>query len=327
MGARASDFSLPLWARQGWVQTLGALFWPSQTPQHPDFEVQSHTAMLPDGDALALTLYEHRHDQDRRRVVLVHGLCGDQASNYMRRSADRLLRAGYEICMVNLRGSGPGHALASQPYHAGRSEDVAAVIKWLKARRPNQPLDLIGFSLGANIVLKYLAEASRDECPKVERAMAISPPIDLEQSSNCLTQSPFALADRFFCYLLVQHVNRVHQSRADLGPPPAWPKRMTVRQFDELYTAPRAGFASAKDYYQQASSAGRLHEIKIPTKIIWAKDDPLIDQVSLAHVKVSNAVQTLATEHGGHIGYLDPRLPGQSRFWLIDAIPGWLDEL
>lgn len=325
---QAPAFSPPFWARNGWVQTLGALCWPSQAPQHPEFESSLHTMPLPDGDALALSLHNHRAAPGtKHRAILVHGLCGDQESNYMRRSALRLMQAGYELCLVNLRGSGPGYKLASQPYHAGRSEDVAAVVSWLKAKYPTQHLDLLGYSLGANIVLKYLAEASADPQPDIERALAISPPIDLEKSCERLMASPLGLADRFFSKLLVQHVERVHEARADLGPPPNWPKPFNVRIFDEIYTAPRSGYESAQHYYQSASSQHRLHQIKIPTKMIWAEDDDLIDQNALRNAKLSSSVQRLATQRGGHIGYVNPLARGPQRFWLIDHLPEWLEEL
>lgn len=323
---RPDEFSPPVWAQNGWLQTLGALWWPSQPTAHPEYTIRTHTLPLPDGDALALTLHDHREGPRGRRVILVHGLCGDQESNYMRRSAQRLLSAGYDLCLVNLRGSGPGYGLASLPYHAGRSEDIAQVVQWLHSQDPTQPLDLIGFSLGANIVLKYLAEASHDDKPRVKRALAISPPIDLEASCHCLAKSPFGLADRFFTRLLVEHVARVHQAREDLESELHWPKDLNVRQFDELYTAPRGGFASASHYYQEASSQHRLIEIQIPTKIIWAQDDPLIDQAALAQAKVSPRVSMLPTARGGHIGYMQPLASGLSRFWLVDQLPRWLQD-
>lgn len=323
---RPDDFSPPVWAQNGWLQTLGALWWPSQPTTHPEYTIRTHTLALPDGDALALTLHDHDGGPRAHRAVLVHGLCGDQESNYMRRSAQRLLAAGYDLCLVNLRGSGPGYALASLPYHAGRSEDIAQVIGWLHTQNSQQPLDLIGFSLGANIVLKYLAEASQAVGPTVNRALAICPPIDLEASCHCLANSPLGLADRFFTRLLVEHVERVHQAREDLESELHWPKDLNVRQFDELYTAPRAGFASASHYYQEASAQHRLGQIQIPTKIIWAQDDPLIDQAALAHAKVSSSVTMLPTTRGGHIGYMQPLASGLSRFWLVDQLPRLLRD-
>lgn len=322
-----SPFSPPRLLRNGWVQTLGALIWPSQAPQHPSFEARREIIALDDGDELALSLHDHKERREsapRARAILVHGLCGDESSNYMRRSAMALMNAGHELCLVNLRGSGPGYALASQPYHAGRSEDIAAVIAWIKRRYPEQKLELIGFSLGANIVLKYLGEAGIAKDTSISQALAVSPPIDLEQSCARLIASPFGLADRFFCRLLIQHVQRVHEARADLGPPPAWPKKMKVRDFDELYTAPRAGYHSAAHYYQSASSKDLLKEIQVPTKMIWAKDDALIDQEALDLAPVSGQVQRICTPMGGHIGYLDPSLPGSERFWLTHHIPSFL---
>lgn len=323
-------FSPPLLLSNGWVQTLGALLWPSQAPIHPAFGHSQEIMPLDDGDALVLSLYDHKAPSPGRalgRVILVHGLCGDQDSNYMRRSAMALMQGGYELCLVNLRGSGPGSALASQPYHAGRSEDIRAVVAWLQQRYPDQKLDLIGYSLGANIVLKYLGEAGANDDHSIQRALAISPPIDLGQSCERLMASPLGMADRYFSRLLVEHVERMHQARSDLGPPPKWPKKMTVRDFDELYTAPRAGYQSATHYYQSASSKDLLEQIKIPTKMIWAKDDALIAQDALANATLSPAVTRLATSKGGHIGYLDPTLSGPARFWLLHQLPAFLEEL
>lgn len=323
------DFSPPSWASNGWFQTLAAFAWPRVQALHPDYQQRLQLLELPDGDQLALRLHDRRKElgpAPHRRAILVHGLCGDQDSAYMRRCALRLMQGGHDLCVVNLRGCGPGKGLAQEPYHAGRSEDLRSVVTWLRLIYPEQALDLIGFSLGANLVLKYLSECPEHAQQPVDRAFAISPPIDLEASCERLMAAPWGAADRFFTRLLVAHVRSNHAAHPSLGPEPNWPKGMTLRQFDELYTAPKAGYPSARHYYQDASAGPRLHKIKVPTELLWAQDDPLIDQHALARVQSSSSIRYRPLATGGHIGFLDPLARGGDRFWLFEALARWMDR-
>src|SRR5262249_10837683 len=140
---------------------------------------------------------------------------------------------------------------------------------------PTSPLAMVGFSLGGNIVLKLAAEAAALPLPNLARVAAVNPPIDLEGCAGLLALPRNRLYERHFVQVLLDLVRQQERHFPD-QPPVRFPRRMTLRLFDDLYTAPRGGFRDALDYYHRGASRPLIPRIQVPTLILTARDDPFI---------------------------------------------------
>ena len=281
------------------TQTIAA--WLGSRREPPS---ERHGIDLDDGDRLAVEVSTPPswHDGDAT-VLMLHGLCGCHMSHYMVRLARRFYREGVRAVRINQRGCGSGRGLAKQPYHSGRSDDALAVARAFSSDADRARLTLLGFSLGANIALKLAGELGSAASDLVERVVAVCPPSDLAACSARLCDPANRLYDRYFVSLLRADVAYRHRAFPDLGPV-SLPDRMNVREFDEVYTAPRCGFASAADYYERASSAHLLPSIAVPCDVLLARDDPLIDPTTFDALDLPDHVEVCKTERGGHLGFL-----------------------
>lgn len=256
-------------------------------------------------------------------VVLVHGLCGCARSPYVARLARKLHRLGIRTARMNLRGCGPGRGLAREPYHSGRSNDLLRVLEDLQGEGPRSPLTLVGFSLGGNMTLKLAGELGEAAHRLLRQVIAVCPPVDLQASSRRLSRPENRLYENVFVRLLRQDAH--YREGLIAGRPPlALPRRLTLREFDDVYTAPRCGFDSVLDYYTRASSAPLLERIQTPCRILVAGDDPLVDASVLRDLRLPGHVQVLWTERGGHLGFLGmPGSPGGFH-WMDSVLMAWV---
>jgi predicted alpha/beta-fold hydrolase len=253
------------------------------------------------GDALVASLHRPADTTRRPLVVLIHGLAGCEDSAYLRASARHMLRSGFPVLRLNLRGAGPSRPLCRQQYHAGRSDDLAAVIGQMDGRLAGNGLCLVGFSLGGNLLLKYLGERGR--MAPVLAAASISAPIDLAATQRRMMERRNRL---YHDYMLAG------MKRDLLGTPEiADELRRTVldvldvRAFDDRLTAPRNGFAGVDDYYAQSAALQFLGGITVPTLVIHALDDPWIPAAPYRAFDWSGnpRLAPLLPRRGGHVGF------------------------
>ena len=309
--------------KSGRAQTVAAALWPTGPDRSPH---SVHGVHLPDGDILRIV--ENRPPQwaiGDRIVVLVHGLGGHHQSNYMIRIAEKLYRAGKLVIRVNLRGCGIGFGYAKNPYHSGRSEDIRAVLEFLDERFCS-PVTITGFSLGANIVLKTAGEDSSSPTGGLDSVIAVSPPVNLFETADHLCNSRNLLFDQFFVWKLRNDIRRYHKKYPD-EPKIRIPLQVSLTEFDNYYTAPRSGFAGAKDYYAKSSSAQFLPQVTIPGLILSAEDDPIVKTSSLHKVQIPSQVDVVITETGGHVGFLSRASDLQQIQWMDNLILRWIEDL
>jgi predicted alpha/beta-fold hydrolase len=283
-----------------------------------------HEVALPDGDRLlVLESVPSAWEPGMPAAVLVHGLAGCADANYVVRVSRLLLRMRVRVVRVNLRGSGAGFGLARQIYHAGRSDDLRQVVRWLHARAPGSPIALIGFSLGASLVLKAGVEAVNQPLEGVDCLLAANAPIDLVHCAAKMRLAENRMYNWNFVRWLRSMVDRLHRRFPELGRPKLEGVR-TLYDFDDRYTAPRGGFASAHDYYVQCSVSGALARIKLPGLVVHAMDDPFIGAEPFLQIENPSALDVELVRHGGHLGYLS-RTPWMgSRRWLDSRLSTWL---
>lgn len=313
---------LPL-LKTGRIQTIAAFYF----PYNPFLaHAIQHQVPLNDGDKVVLIENRPEHFRSSQRIaLLIHGLSGSHRSKYLIRVTQQLLRDGYHVFRMNLRGCGSGKGLAKNLYHSGRSEDTRAVLHWLKDKFPNQPVTQIGFSLGANITLKMAGEDGNTPSGNLDSLIAVSPPLDLHSSVKLIISKRNKVFNHYFMKGLARDVDDLHDCYPDLTRPNL-SKVFNVYEFDDIYTAPRSGFKNALDYYTQCSSKHFIGNITLPTFLLYAKDDPVITRRSFLSLPNKINFDTLITEKGGHVAWLGHTEKRFGYRWMDQAILKWLNQ-
>ena len=233
----------------------------------------------------------------------------------MRRTAVQARDRGWVVVRVNLRNCGGTESLATTFYNAGQSDDVDAVLGAIEGIGLPRPYTLVGFSLGGNIALLY-AGRSGSAC-RADAVCGVNPPVELSVCIEAIERPGNAIYHAYYTRSLCAQLRRIRAVR-DVPAPAVTPKTTGgVRGFDERFTAPDAGYASAAEYYQRASAAAVLAGIRRPALVLSAQDDPFVP-VSMfdAHRSGSCALRFALPRKGGHCGYWGI---GRPRFWAAEA--------
>ena len=238
----------------------------------------------------------------RPMIVLIHGLSGCEQSHYMVKTASHLLALGFSVLRLNLRGAGPSRPHCRFQYYAGRSEDFADALAALPCELTKGGIVAIGYSLGANMLLKYLGEWGSGA--PLKGAVAVSTPLDLAGTARRMMWRRNSLYQR---YLLR------HMRAESLGPGAevtaseraAIIDARSIWEFDHRFSAPRNGFAGAEDYYERNAAKRFLDGIAVPTLVIHALDDPWIpSEPYLGYEWRRNpSLIPLLPPQGGHVGF------------------------
>ena len=300
----------PFWARGAHLQTIAAQFLASPQVLLP---WQARLLDLGDGDHLALRFLEGHTGVS---VLLFHGLGGSVDGHYMLRLSALLHARGHAVLAVNHRGAGVGKGLAGKLYHSGSTGDLAAVLALGRELFPGQLQIAVGFSISANMLLLLLGRDGALGLP--DRAIAVNPPADLEACSRRLVRGFNRAYDQYF-------VRRLRREVAGRPGAPALGAARTLRDFDQVYTAPQAGFASRLDYYEQCACGPHLGGIRVPTVILTSVDDPFAPARDVQKWPLPEAVHLHAEATGGHMGYVSGNLP--DRRWLDYALDHYLKVL
>jgi predicted alpha/beta-fold hydrolase len=289
------------------------------------FAYRERHVLLPDGDRLLV------YDSVPRRwrggdamVLLVHGLTGSHQSGYLIRLAEQLLPAGYRVVRMDLRAAGRGIRWARGAYNAACSADVRVVVEAMRKWSAASPVVLVGFSLGGNVVLKLAGEAAGEPLANLAAVAAVNAPIDLHACATLLGEPQNQLYDRYFARTLVKHVRRQRSFFPDL-PKVHFPAELTLRQFDELFTAPRGGFADAEDYYHRAGALPLIEKIEVPALLFTSRDDPFIFVRTFEELPARANLSVRIVERGGHLGYLGFSRDGGIR-WAEPQVARWIRE-
>jgi predicted alpha/beta-fold hydrolase len=250
-------------------------------------------------------------------IVMVHGLEGSGAAGYMRSLGAAALGAGFAAHRFHMRTCGGTERLCPTLYHAGLTSDLLAVLRQLR-HQGRAPAFLVGFSLGGNVVLKLAGELGESARPLVRGVCAVSTPLDLAACAHRIAQPENRLYERRF----------VRRMRARLCATGRYQERnfrglRSVRDIDDRITAPSFGFGDAANYYRTQSAIRYLDGIRVPVLLIQAKDDTFVpfDIFAAGAVRTNPWIELLATERGGHLGFIG-RQP--HRFWVDDAIMEWI---
>lgn len=299
-----SSYLPPFWLRNGHALTLWAALC-RKKPSLPPNMVRERL-VTPDNDFVDVDFTPSFREPvgcGSRAVILSHGLEGHSRRRYMLGMSAAFLAAGWDVFARNLRACSGEINCTPRMYHSGETDDLHLVMNHVLSRGYSK-LALIGFSLGGNQTLRYLAE---ERLPKeVCAAVTISVPCDLVGSASELSKPSRALYMAYFMNSLkkkIRHKHSLHPEHISLR---GLTHMYTFQAFDDAYTAPLHGFASALDYWTRASSLPVLQKIRVPTLLINAKDDPFLSPscfpkaIAAAHPFLHLEIP----DSGGHVGFV-----------------------
>ncbi len=285
----------------GHLQTIAA----STLRRVPGVEYRRERLELPDGDFVDLDWSLAGPVPARRLGIISHGLEGDSNRPYVRGMARALNQAGFDALAWNYRGCGGETNRLLRAYHLGDTDDLAAVVRCAVEDKHYPELFLTGFSAGGNVTLKYLGENAARVPSQVQRAAVFSVPTDLKASSMHISRWQNQIYLRRFLTSL-RHKMRVKAAhlpgQLDVS---ALDELRDFPQFDERYTAPLHGFASADEYYEHSASGRYLAGIRIPTLLVNALNDPFLPPSCFPR-EAARASQFFYLEtpaEGGHVGF------------------------
>jgi predicted alpha/beta-fold hydrolase len=306
------------------AQTL----WPVLT-RRVRLEVRSEKLELPDGDCVRLDWAGDGGPPGGPIVILVPGLQGDIGSGYIRGLMRAFQARGWRGVLLNHRGHVEPNR-KRQSYHSGLTCDLDYLVRLLAQQEPGVPIAVAGFSLGANICLKWLGECgSRGHELPVVAAVAVATPFNLAAVAENINHGLARIYQWYLLRSLHQDMRRKMAVMSDtLGLTLRELRRLnTFFKFDDRITGPWHGFTGAADYYAKSRCDVLLKHIVVPTLVVCAKNDPLVPAHLLPQAgDVSGQVTLEITEGGGHLGFVSGRWPWAARYWLESRIPEFLAE-
>lgn len=306
-GWAAQPFRAAPWLPGPHFQTVaGRLL---RRPRPPRFErVRIDT---PDGDFVDLDIPDAGAG-DGPVVLLLHGLEGSARRGYAVLTYRALAAHGLRPVGLNFRSCSGEPNRTARFYHSGETGDLRFVLGRLEATVGAPAAAAIGFSLGGNVLLKYLAEEGAGA--QLRAAAAVSVPYDLGAGADALDGTRMG---RFYTGVFLRSLVAKAEAKGtplDLERVRAEP---SFRTFDDSVTAPLHGFHGAEDYYLRSSSGPLLDRIRRPTLLVHAADDPFLPLRALPRATIDRNpfLRLELTRSGGHVGFIGGP-PWRPRFWV-----------
>jgi len=253
----------------------------------------------------------------RPTILALHGLNGSSNAHYMKGIAAKAFARGMNVVRLNQRNCGDTEHLSAGLFHSGLTHDAAYVIGELTAVDGLTSIAIAGYSLGGNLALKLAAEYGDAAPPELRAVAAVSPIIEIGECVKALERPGNQLYQWNFVKDLKRRMRRKDRfwpGRFDLG---GLDRIRTVREFDEVYTAPHFGFNGADDYYYRASAMRIIERIRIPALVITAEDDPFVPPAPFRDPKISSnpCIEVDLCAHGGHCGFVGPPSGEDDGYW------------
>jgi uncharacterized protein len=321
---RRSAFVPARWLRNRHLQTI----FPTLPWTHgPRPTLHNESLELPDGDVTSVDwLSTDGNGGERPLLVILHGLEGSAQSPYCRHLMWAAAARGWHAAVLQFRDCGDFRNRLPRRYHAGETDDLRYFLEQLRQRGYSGPLLAAGYSLGGNVLLKYLGEAGAGT--SLSAAAAVSVPLNLHISAAALESGWSRLYQAHLLKRMKKSVIR------KFNPDTAafdWHRAMrakTFAEFDDVVTAPLHGFVGKDDYYDRCSAGNFLRLIDRPTLVINSLDDPFMTpKVIPAADKIANCVTIEVSEYGGHVGFIEGGTPWRPRYFLPERIANFFDSI
>ena len=320
----SSSFRPAWWLKNRHAQTMYPAFPWSGAPK---IELRSENLELPDGDITVVDWMDSGPAPDSGAPILIilHGLEGSADSPYARMLLKAAAEHGWRAAVLHFRDCGDYRNRLPRRYHAGETNDIRYFLESLRADGHEGPMVAAGFSLGGNVLLKYLGENGAST--PLDAAAAVCVPMNLHDSSRALSTGFSKIYQRHLIKKMKKAACRkFDQYTAAFN----WQNMMDARtfaEFDDAITAPLHGFSGKDEYYDRCSSARFLADISRPTLIINALDDPFMTPDAIpAEEELSDSVQLELSACGGHVGFVGGGLPWSPDYYLPGRIIQFLEE-
>ncbi len=290
------DYTPPFFLFNAHLETI----YPAIARRVPLKPYQRERIATPDDDFLDLDWLTQNAS---RLVVISHGLEGNTHRAYMKGMARAFFDHGFDVLAWNYRGCSGEINRQLRFYHSGATDDLDTVIHHAVRTGKYTAINLIGFSLGGNLTLKYLGEP-RTRTPLLKKSVVLSVPMELHTSCLEISKRENWMYTQRFLKSLREKVIEKSKVRNDLNVN-GLSKIKTLLEFDDFFTGPIHGFKNAIDYYEQCSSLGFLEKISIPTLILNAKNDPFLSPECYPHELLKNHPRLMLETplRGGHVGF------------------------
>lgn len=306
-----ASFPSARWCVNGHMHTIAcSLLGDTSLPSLKRIEIPT-----PDDDFLELDCAIS--DTSDALIVLFHGLEGSSQRYYMVELMKELIEEHYSVVAVNFRSCGSKMNTQPRFYHSGETQDYATVFQWIREQYPQKNIGAVGFSLGGNALLKFLAETGKSN--PLKAAAAISVPYDLRLGAILLSQG----FHRVYEYRFLRSLRKKLETKRETYPGLPSFSGSTLYEFDDQVTAPVHGFKGAEDYYERCSARRFVQDIKTRTLLVHSREDPLcpVQAMPVARIFENPNIDYVITERGGHVGFRS-----KPKGWLNYAIRHYLGK-
>ena len=315
------------WLSNGNLQTI----WASKVPRASQVNYAYEKFLLPDGDHTYIAWHTNSDnplqasESSTPIVIVLHGLEGSAQSFYAQGVMHQIEKTGWKGALLHFRGCHNGPNSLQRSYHSGDTDDLRVFLAYLAQRHPNAPIYLVGYSLGGNVLLKFLGEKPLDR--PIAGAVAVSVPFELSHASERLTQG----FSQLYQHVLLSSLKNSFLDKFQILPCPIDKHEVrnikTIWEYDDIVTAPLHGFRDAADYYTKSSCRQYLKNIATKTLIVHAQDDPLVPPSAiptLEELSLSTSLECYAK--GGHVAFVSGNNPYSPDYWLDSRIRDFLLE-
>ena len=313
-----SNYRAPWWLRSAHLQTMFATLF----RRRPSLALRRERIELDDGDFLDLDWGPRTHGPV---VLVLHGLEGSSDSPYASGMLEIAHARGWSGVVMHFRGCSGEPNRLPRSYHSGDTRDLADVVSHLRASGDVPALAAVGYSMGGNVLLKWLGE--RGANAPLAAAVAVSVPYTLSLTADRLTRGLSRIYQRRLIGDLRAKLRRKFSHRASPIDLERAHGSRNFWEFDDRVTAPLHGFTDVHDYYTRSSSRQYLRDIRVPTLMLHAEDDPFMTPEGLpSHDELSPSIALEVSARGGHVGFVHGNLPWRPRYWLEERIPAFLES-
>jgi len=315
-----SNFKPAWWLRNRHLQTIV----PMLSRAREKIQTTEEILELPDGDFVELAWTEKPKPHESKPIILIfHGLEGSVSSHYIKGILKAIKQQAWIGLLMHFRNCGKQRNRKPHSYHSGATGDASYLITYLSKKYPNATLAAIGYSLGGNMLTKFLGE---NETSLLKTSVVISAPLDLSACSQKINRGFSKIYQQYLLRSLLNQVKqKIKKGQITQLSENTLHNIKTMRDFDHRVTAPLNNFDSAEDYYAKCSGQNFLKNISVPTLFIQAKDDPFLgEDMFLAFDTFPQNIFFEVSSHGGHVGFISGYNPFQPIYWLEKRVVDFL---
>jgi len=314
---KRTDFKPAWWLRSPHLQTL----WPVFFKKRHKLKLLSEQVELDDGDFLDICWSEQQSD---KVVLVLHGLEGSISSHYINGVIYQIEQSGYQPVLMCFRGCSGHLNRLPRAYHSGETGDLAFIVDHIKNKTGNYPYAAVGYSLGANVLLKWLGETGENN--PLKKAVAVSVPFRLQDAAKRLEKG----VSKMYREHLLRSLRKTYTDKFNKIKSPLNVDVEQLKSFwdyDDKVTAPLHGFSGAQEYYDKCSSRQFLKNIDVATMIVHSADDPFMFTETAPGVgELNKNIDFLMTTHGGHVGFVAGVFPFFTDYWCENKIKEFLQS-